>query len=54
VLAGALDVNSPPPAMAELATLFPLARVVIQPGAGHYPWADDPDRFVATLATFLR
>jgi len=54
VLAGALDVNSPPPAMAELATLFPLARVVIQPGAEHYPWADDPDRFVATLATFLR
>ncbi len=54
VLAGEFDVNSPPPAMAEMAGLFPHAELVVQPGAGHYPWVDDPDRFAATAATFLR
>ncbi|MEU6405012.1 alpha/beta hydrolase [Streptomyces sp. NPDC046985] len=54
VLAGEADLNSPPPAMAELAALFPRAELVVQPGAGHYPWLDDPDRFVAAVAAFLR
>lgn len=33
--------------------LFPNAEPAVQSGAGHFPWLDDPDRFVATVATFL-
>ncbi|HET6293498.1 MAG TPA: alpha/beta hydrolase [Kribbella sp.] len=54
VLAGEVDLNSPPAVVAEFAALFPKAEFVIQPGAGHFPWVDDPDRFVATTAEFLR
>lgn len=53
VLAGEVDLNSPPPAMAELAGLFPRAELVVQPGTGHFPWLDDADRFVATTEAFL-
>jgi proline iminopeptidase len=48
-----VDLNSPPRAMAEYAELFAHARLVIPPGAGHFPWLDDPDQFVATTAAFL-
>ncbi|MGW3508988.1 alpha/beta fold hydrolase [Streptomyces sp. NPDC000994] len=54
VLAGEVDPNSPPAAMAEYAGLFPHAELVVQPGAGHYPWLDDAGRFVAATAAFLR
>ncbi|MFB6956055.1 alpha/beta fold hydrolase [Streptomyces sp. NPDC056309] len=54
VLAGEVDLNSPPIAMAEYAGLFPHAELVVQPGAGHYPWLDDAGRFVAATAAFLR
>ncbi|ALC25258.1 alpha/beta hydrolase [Streptomyces pristinaespiralis] len=37
----------------ELAALFPAARTVVQPGAGHYPWLDDPGAFTRTVAAFL-
>lgn len=53
VLAGEADLNSPPPAMAELSGLFPHAELVVQPGAGHFPWLDDADRFMATTEAFL-
>ncbi|WP_188190391.1 alpha/beta fold hydrolase [Nonomuraea sp. SYSU D8015] len=53
LLAGEFDVNSPPRAMAEFAELFPDGRLVVQPGAGHYPWLDDAGRFVATVVEFL-
>ncbi|MFJ4835916.1 alpha/beta fold hydrolase [Streptomyces sp. NPDC088747] len=53
LLAGEADLNSPPAATAELAGLFPNARVVVQPGAGHFPWLDDSERFVVTTAGFL-
>jgi proline iminopeptidase len=53
LLAGKLDLNSIPSVVAEFAELFPNAELVVQPEAGHYPWLDDPDRFVATTATFL-
>ncbi|MEV8627805.1 alpha/beta hydrolase [Streptomyces sp. NPDC051079] len=53
LLAGAHDLNSPPSAVAEFAALFPHASFTVQPGAGHYPWLDDPGRFVAALAAFL-
>ncbi|MET8325725.1 alpha/beta hydrolase [Streptomyces sp. NPDC005181] len=53
LLAGECDLNSPPQSAAEFAGLFPDATLVVQPGAGHYPWLDDADRFVATTAAFL-
>lgn len=53
LLAGEFDLNSPPQSAAELAGLFPAATLVVQPGAGHYPWLDDADRFVATTAAYL-
>jgi proline iminopeptidase len=53
LLAGQVDLNSIPPVVAEFAGLFPNAELVVQPEAGHYPWLDDADRFVATTATFL-
>lgn len=54
LLAGEVDLNSPPPAMTEFAQLFPHAELVVQAGAGHFPWLDDADRFVATTSAFLR
>ena len=53
LLTGEFDLNSPPRSAAEFAELFPDVTLVVQPGAGHYPWRDDPDRFVATVAAFL-
>lgn len=53
LVAGEFDVNSPPRSVAEAAGSFPDAALVVQPGAGHYPWLDDADRFVATVAAFL-
>jgi proline iminopeptidase len=53
LLAGEYDVNSPPPAVAEYAALFPDATLVVQSGAGHQPWLDDPDRFVAAVRAYL-
>lgn len=53
LLAGEVDLNTPPPAVAEIAGLFPHTDLAVQPGAGHFPWLDDPVRFVATVAAFL-
>jgi len=53
VLAGEVDVNTPPRIAAELAAAFPDARLVVQPGAGHYPWLDDPAWFTSAVAAFL-
>jgi proline iminopeptidase len=53
LLAGEVDLGAPPRAMAEFTGLFPNARLVVQPGAGHYPWLDDADQFVATTTAFL-
>ncbi|MFE6978062.1 alpha/beta fold hydrolase [Streptomyces sp. NPDC057682] len=53
LLAGALDLNSPPRPTADCAALFPDARLVVQEGAGHYPWLDDAGRFRETVERFL-
>lgn len=53
LLAGETDLGAPPRTVAEFADLFPNAGLVVQPGAGHYPWLDDADRFVATTTAFL-
>ncbi|MFB7217882.1 alpha/beta fold hydrolase [Streptomyces sp. NPDC056227] len=53
LLAGEVDPGAPPRTMAEFAGLFPNAELVVQAGAGHFPWLDDADRFVATTGAFL-
>ncbi|MFG2278376.1 alpha/beta fold hydrolase [Streptomyces asoensis] len=53
VLAGEVD-GGPRPALARLvADAFPNAAFAVQPGAGHYPWLDDPRRFTARARAFL-
>ncbi|MBO3089962.1 alpha/beta fold hydrolase [Cellulomonas dongxiuzhuiae] len=53
LLAGELDVALPPERAADYAALFPLATLAVQPGAGHYPWLDDPDGFVRAVSAYL-
>jgi proline iminopeptidase len=38
---------------AEFTALFPAAQLVVQPGAGHYPWLDDASWFVRAVTAFL-
>ncbi|MEU6476835.1 alpha/beta hydrolase [Streptomyces sp. NPDC047017] len=53
VLAGALD-GGPTPALARRAAeAFGHAEFAVQPGAGHYPWLDDPRWFTRRVAAFL-
>ncbi|MFB7667132.1 alpha/beta fold hydrolase [Kitasatospora sp. NPDC056138] len=54
LLAGELDGGPLPRVAATVAGLFPRAELIVQPGAGHYPWLDDPLAFSRTVATFLR
>lgn len=53
VLAGGLDLQRPPAVAAEFAGLLPAAKLVVQPGAGHYPWLDDARWFVCAVTAFL-
>ncbi|MEU3856663.1 alpha/beta hydrolase [Streptomyces sp. NPDC028722] len=53
VYAGGAD-GGPRPALARrTARAFPHAEVTVQPGAGHYPWLDDPRWFRGRVAAFL-
>ncbi len=54
LLAGELDVNSPPEAMARVAGLFPHCELVRQSAAGHFPWLDDAEQFVSLTTSYLR
>jgi proline iminopeptidase len=53
VIGGGLDLQRPPAVIAEFAALFRNVRLVEQPGAGHFPWLDDPGRFVTAVTEFL-
>ena len=53
VVGGDVDLQRPPAVTAEFAALFGHASLVVQPGAGHFPWLDDPDRFAAAVTEFL-
>ena len=53
LLAGELDWSSNPVAAAEFAGLFPNAHLVVQPGAGHFPWLYNPAAFVTNVVQFL-
>ncbi|MGI5506108.1 alpha/beta fold hydrolase [Lentzea sp. CA-135723] len=48
-LAGAYDVGLPANRAREYAALIPGARFELQPGAGHFPWVDDPRNFAELL-----
>ncbi|MCC9307916.1 alpha/beta hydrolase [Kitasatospora sp. RB6PN24] len=53
VLAGELDLATPPGVVARVAELCANGVTVVQPGAGHYPWLDDAGAFTATVTAFL-
>ncbi|NXY94066.1 alpha/beta hydrolase [Streptomyces sp. BR123] len=53
VLAGELDLQGPLPVMTQYAGLFKDARLTVRPGAGHFPWRDDPAAFASAVAEFL-
>lgn len=53
VYAGELDGGPRPGLARRVAAAFPDAEFEVQPGAGHYPWLDDPERFVRQVAAFL-
>ncbi|MEU6082614.1 alpha/beta hydrolase [Streptomyces sp. NPDC047108] len=53
LLAGELDSGPLPRVAADIAELFPRAELIVQQGAGHHPWLDDPDGFARTVAAFL-
>jgi pimeloyl-ACP methyl ester carboxylesterase len=51
--AGDQDPIVPPAAVREAEPLFNDATVVVQPGAAHFPWVDDPAAFAAAISAFL-
>jgi pimeloyl-ACP methyl ester carboxylesterase len=53
VLAGELDNAPRPEAARRAADVFPDAELAVQPGAGHFPWLDDPEWFVRRVVAFL-
>jgi pimeloyl-ACP methyl ester carboxylesterase len=53
LVAGEYDVALPPKCAAKYAGLFGQAELAVQPGGGHFPWLDDPEWLVQTLAGFL-
>ncbi|MFD5918017.1 alpha/beta fold hydrolase [Kitasatospora sp. NPDC058201] len=53
LLAGEVDLWPTAGAAADAASLFTEVTLAVQPGAGHYPWLDDPQAFTAVLEGFL-
>ncbi|MFB7593659.1 alpha/beta fold hydrolase [Streptomyces sp. NPDC056160] len=53
VLAGEADGGPRPELARRAAAAFAHAEFAAQPGAGHYPWLDDPEWFVRRVAAFL-
>lgn len=51
--AGDLDAMVTPAMMRQAAPLFNHAGVIVQPGAAHFPWIDDPATFAAAIDAFL-
>ncbi|MER5349258.1 alpha/beta hydrolase [Kitasatospora sp. NPDC002551] len=53
LLAGEVDLWPTAESAAGAAALFPEVTLAVQPGAGHYPWLDDPQAFTARVEGFL-
>ncbi len=54
ILVGELDAWPNQRAADEMAGLFPDATVTVLPGAGHFPWVDDPAAYAAAVLRALR
>jgi pimeloyl-ACP methyl ester carboxylesterase len=54
VAVGDLDPVTPVEAAEEIVGALPdgVGRLVVLPGAGHFPWLDDPDRYWPTVIEF--
>lgn len=52
--AGDVDPMVTPAMVRRAAPLFNDATVVVQRGAGHFPWVDDPTAFAGAVGSFLR
>ncbi len=53
LVAGGVDPMPTAAAVRSVAGSFPRSEVVVQPGAGHYPWLDDPAFFRDAVGEFL-
>ena len=53
VLVGEHDLWPTRMAAKELLELFQVAKLVVQPGAGHFPWLDDVTSFIGIVEGFL-
>ncbi|MFC3572151.1 alpha/beta fold hydrolase [Streptomyces yaanensis] len=53
VLAGELDGGARPELARGVCEFAPHTEFSIQPGAGHYPWLDDPEWFTARVGDFF-
>ncbi len=53
ILVGELDLAPTMEQAGRASKLFPDAQLVVQPGAAHLPWVDDPAWFSRELARFL-
>lgn len=53
VVAGGLDVITPPSGGRQLAETLPNADFVVLDGVGHFPWVDGPQQFASTVESFL-
>jgi pimeloyl-ACP methyl ester carboxylesterase len=53
VLAGGMDVITPPSGVRQLAETLPNAEYVVLDDAGHFPWVDAPESFAAAVEAFL-
>jgi len=51
--AGDMDPLVTPADVRQAAAMFRDATVVVQPGAGHFPWVDDAAAFSAAIESFL-
>jgi pimeloyl-ACP methyl ester carboxylesterase len=52
--AGDMDPLVTPAMVRKAAPLLGDATVIVQPGAGHFPWVDDPAAFTAAVSSFLQ
>ncbi|MEU6508262.1 alpha/beta hydrolase [Streptomyces sp. NPDC046942] len=53
VYAGEVDGGPRPGLARRAAEAFPKAEFTVQPGAGHFPWLDDPEWFADRVLAFL-
>ncbi len=53
ILVGELDLAPTMEQAGRASKLFPNAQLVVQPGAAHLPWVDDPEWFCGEITRFL-